>query len=208
MLSVVRLVVLDLPVWLLFVALVASHLAQQLYVGPLSTWMESLRLEGSTDQFGFYPELDTDVTYYNRQCTADDISTIDSNDLIIPQDATREQAADQMMTHGAVLIPDILTQTTATQLRDYLETRHQMQDQLPWHEKFWAEIGRLSLGLGAGDHPIVAQALQEVGNHPVVKRTVEGILGKDPAIVEISTLTTMHGAQPQGTKNIVCCVCV
>ena len=76
-----------------------------------------------------------------------------------------------------------------------------IQQDLPWEEKFWAQLGRLSLSLwlGVDDHPIVGQALQVVANHPVVKKSVEGILGTDPAIVEISTLTTMHGAQPQGT---------
>jgi hypothetical protein len=118
---------------------------------------------------------------------------------MLAANTSKEQAADTMMTHGAVLIPHILTNDTATQLRDYLETRHAIQDRLPWHEKMWGEIGRLALGLGVSDHPIIAQALLEVGTHPVVKATVEGLMGEDPAIVEISTLTASHGAEDQGT---------
>ena len=103
------------------------------------------------------------------------------------------------MTHGALLFPQILTPSTAQQLRDYLETRNRIQDQLSWFEKFWGDIGRLSLGLGVDDDPIIAQALQEVGHHQALHTALEGIVGPDPAIVEISTLTTMLGAQPQGT---------
>jgi hypothetical protein len=62
----------------------------------------------------------------------------------------------------------------------------------------WGEIGRLALGLGVSDHPIIAQALHEVGSHPLVKATVEGLMGEDPAIVEISTLTAAHGCEAQG----------
>ena len=194
-----RLVLLDIPLWVVVTLLVFSYLIQQVYLGPITALIDGLRMEGSTDDYGYYPELDKDVTYYSRQCDASDITTNNSNDLMVPADATKEEAADIMMTHGAVLIKNVLKNETASQLREYLEKRHEIQDQLGWQEKFWAEIGRLSLGLGVEDDPIIGQALEEVGNHPVVQKTVEGILGEDPAIVEISTLTTMHGATPQGT---------
>ena len=94
--------------------------------------------------------------------------------------------------------------TTATDLRAYLESCNVIQHSLSWHEKFWAEMGRLALGLDVADHPIIGQALQEVSNHPVLQKTVEGILGKDPAIVEISTLSAMHGCEAQGTCGMYC----
>jgi hypothetical protein len=198
-LFVLRTVVLDLPLLLVVLLWASTLLVHHLYNGPMQELIESFRRDGSSDELGYFPELDSDITYYGRQCTEEDITTRDSNDLMIPPEASAEEAADIMMTHGAVLVQDILNTSTATALREYLESRHAIQDELPWHEKMWAEIGRLSLGLGVGDAPIIAQALQEVATHPTLQRTLQGIVGDDPAIVEISTLTTMHGAQEQGT---------
>jgi hypothetical protein len=196
---VLRTVVLDLPLLLVVLVWASTLLVQHLYNGPMQELIESFRRDGSSDELGYLTELDSDITYYGRQCTEEDITTRDSNDLMVPPEASAEEAADIMMTHGAVLVQDILNTSTATALREYLESRHAIQDELPWHEKMWAEIGRLSLGLGVGDAPIVAQALREVATHPTLQRTLQGIVGDDPAIVEISTLTTMHGAQEQGT---------
>ena len=201
--SVLRTLFLDIPLIVVFALLVLSYLSLQFYVGPISTYIESFRREEIFNDIGILPELNNDITYYNRQCTKEDITTGNANDLLLPPDVTNEEAADTMMTHGAVMISNVLTKSTASQLRDYLEGRHEVhkKGKLPYQERFWSEIGRLALGLGAGDDPIIAQALSEVGNHPVVKRTVEGILGKDPAVVEISTLTAMHGAEAQGTQR-------
>ena len=76
--------------------------------------------------------------------------------------------------------------------------KHHNRETLGYNEVFWDEISRLSLGIGTKDHPVIAEAMEQVGNHPVIKRTLEGILGPDPAIVEISTLTSLNGASDQG----------
>ena len=196
-----RTLILDVPLLLLFTALVLSYLTLNLYTGPLATYIQSFRRQGATDSMGFMPELDHEVTYYNRQCTEEDITTGNANDLLLSRkNITREEAAHTMMTHGAVMIPNILSQDTAAKLRDYLEGRHEVfkAGKLPFQENFWSEISRLALALGADDDPIVAQALSEVGSNTILKTTLEGILGEDPAIVEISTLSAMHGAPEQG----------
>ncbi len=197
---IIVIIILDILLWASFALYLAAYGAQQVYLGPFTSLMESYKRiqDDNVDANGFYFDLDPDVTYYNRQCSSLDISTTDSNDLIIPQDSNRLQAADKMMVHGAVIMKDILSQGTAAELRDYLETRHAIKDQLPYMEVFFEEIGRLSLGIGTSDHPIIGKALEEVGNHSVLKTTLEGILGEDPAIIEISTLTTLHGAEAQG----------
>ena len=98
---------------------------------------------------------------------------------------------------------NVLSESTAGRLREYLEVRHTAFHEngkaLPWDEMFWdGDNGaRLSLGLGPDDAPIVAEAIAEVGANPQLKKTLESILGPDPAVVEVSTLTTMHGANPQ-----------
>ena len=57
---------------------------------------------------------------------------------------------------------------------------------------------RLSLGLGPEDTDIVAKAIAEVGANQELKKTLEAIVGDDPAVVEVSTLSTMFDAEPQG----------
>jgi hypothetical protein len=204
---------LEVPLLFLVTLYAAIYVSHALYMGPLQTLIESYRrttgAEGGEDEYGYYTDFIPDMTYYGRQCDARDITTNNSNHLLVPTQATTEQAAEIMMTHGAVLIRNLLQPETATQLRDYLETRHAIKNTLPWHERFWGDIGRLSLGLGVDDDPIVGRALQEVANHKVLQTTLEGIVGPDPAIVEISTLTTLHGARSQGMKVYSSvCVCV
>lgn len=194
---------LDVVLWIILITWASTHLIHNLYSGPIQTLIESYRRTGDVDHEGFYPDFFPDLTYYGRQCDATDITTSNSNDLILPPEVTKEEATDIMMTHGAVLIQNLLSKETATELRAYLETRNVIKDELPWHEKFWGDIGRLSLGLGVDDAPIIGRALEEVGSNPTLRTVLEGIVGPDPAIVEISTLTTMHGAKVQGTRQIL-----
>ena len=207
-----RLLFLDLPLYGVFGLWVLSLVVQNLYQYPVQQLIDDLRMQGLTDEQGFYPELDHQMTYYNRICTKEDISTTHPKDLMIPNNyhknnattttTTKVQAADIMMTHGAIVIPQVLQPETAQQLRHYLESRNAKRDQLGWQEKFWGEIGRLALGLGAQDDPIISQALREIGQNELVQTIVEGIMGEDPALVEISTLTAMQGCPDQGKKYI------
>jgi len=192
-----RWVLLDIPLLTAFCMLLSAHLLQHVYQGTIQPLVESYR-RGEADDEGYYSEFDFDLTYYNRQCDAEDISTHDASDLIITKEQTGAEAANVMMEHGAVVFKNVLSEQTATDLRAYLESRNEVRDTLSWHEKFWYEIGRLALGLGAHDNPVITKALHEVGTHAEIKKTIEGILGPDPAIVEISTMTSMHGAGDQG----------
>ncbi|KAL3935807.1 MAG: hypothetical protein SGBAC_008744 [Bacillariaceae sp.] len=190
-----------------FSVLTSAYLFQELYSGPFVAYMDSFRImDKGADDRGYFYSLDQDVTYYHRHCTKEDITTYGvnktdrSNLLLLPnEDTTPEYAQDIMMTHGAVMLPQVLTPETATKLRSYLESRHDIQDTLSWQEKFWTGINRLSLGLGFDDDPSIQQAIHEIGHNPMIQATLEGLFGEpDAAIVEISTLTSLHGAENQG----------
>ena len=197
--SLLRLLIFDIPLSALFILLVSSLVIRHTYHAYITTYIDAYRRSEPNEETGFYPDFEYDMTYYNRQCDKYDITTRDANDLYIdPSTATHEKAASTMMRHGAVVVPGVLQPTTATELRQYLESRHKIQAELPWHEKFFEEEDRLALGLGAGDHPVVTEALRQVGTNPTVRTTVEGILGPDPAVVEISTITSLAGADDQG----------
>lgn len=194
----VRWCILDLPFWIVVIVWASTRWISHFYQGPLQTFIESFRRYGSVDELGYYTDYSSDVTYFGRQCDATDISTSDSRDLILPAEVTKEQASNTMLTHGAVIIQNLLSKETASQLREYLEVRHDIKHTLPWHELFYDSDLRLSLGLGVHDAPIIAKALKEVGTNPTLRTSLEAIVGPDPAILEISTLTTMYGAEPQG----------
>ena len=191
-----RWILLDLPVAVLFGVLLLTLLLRYSYLTYVTPIVQSYKRGEFRDNF--YEDYDNEFTYYNRHCGPSDISTSSANDLLIHPEYTADEAADVMLQHGAVAIQNILTNETATELRQYLATKHHHKKELGYNEVFWQEQNRLSLGLGTKDHPIIAKALQEVGSHAVLKRTLEGILGPDPAIVEISTLTSLNGAENQG----------
>lgn len=192
-----RLLLVDLPFALLFSLLAVSLIVQRVYLSyvvPITQSYKRGEMNGN-----FYENYDNDFTYYNRHCGPEDISTRSADDLLIHEDFTGTQAADVMLEHGAVAFQNVLNNDTASELRAYLAQKHHEKESLGYNEVMWDEISRLSLGIGTNDHPtVIAEAMQQVGNHPVVKSTLEGILGPDPAIVEISTLTSLNGAEDQG----------
>lgn len=171
------------------------------YVQPLvESYRRSTHREADDD---FFPDFDNDFTYYHRHCSKLDISTTSSTDLLVQPDMTSQQAGDLMLKHGAVALRDVLDNTTVSELRNYLASRHAIRHTLSWNEVFWdGEYGtRLSLGIGTQDHPAIQKALEQIGSHDLVRRTVQGILGDDPAIVELSTLTSLSGAHDQGMHS-------
>ena len=194
------------PLLVCWALLLTSWFAKELWQGPLEELLQSYKLEhGDMDgSLGTYIARDHELTYYNRRCDHRDISTHDANDLLIDPAMSKEERKTVIMTHGAVVMKDIIGQDTAQELRQYLEGRHTEFHannlKLPWHELFWdGDNGsRLSLGLGPEDSDIVAKAISELGSNTQLKKTLEATLGLDPAVVEVSTLSTMHNAEPQG----------
>eukprot|EP00531_Pseudo-nitzschia_arenysensis_P000571 CAMPEP_0116125718 /NCGR_PEP_ID=MMETSP0329-20121206/5957_1 /TAXON_ID=697910 /ORGANISM="Pseudo-nitzschia arenysensis, Strain B593" /LENGTH=1049 /DNA_ID=CAMNT_0003619771 /DNA_START=197 /DNA_END=3346 /DNA_ORIENTATION=+ len=189
-----------LACWSLFLV---SIFVKELWYGPLDELLQSFRVEEVPTPLGTNRILDKELTYYHRRCDHRDISTHDANDLLIDPNMNLKERQDVAMTHGAVVMKDIISHDTAVELRAYLETRHHEFHtnnlELPWDELFWDGDGgtRLSLGLGPEDTSIVARAIAEAGSNPQLKKTLESILGDDPAVVEVSTLSTMFDAEPQ-----------
>ncbi|KAG7337440.1 hypothetical protein IV203_002703, partial [Nitzschia inconspicua] len=204
MFRLLRPFLLTLPLYATFIVWLAIHGLHVMYHGPLSKLVSSYEISELQDDYGLYMARDPEITYYNRQCHIDDISTHDANDLLIHDDFSRDQRKSVMMNHGAVVMKNILSQNTSSRLREYLERRHDTfikNDMvLPWNELFWngGDGSRLSLGIGPEDDPIIAQALHEVGHNRQLEETLTAIVGPNPALVEVSTLTTMHGASHQG----------
>mmetsp|Transcript_5739 Transcript_5739/g.8615 ORF Transcript_5739/g.8615 Transcript_5739/m.8615 type:complete len:751 (+) Transcript_5739:3-2255(+) len=101
-----------------------------------------------------------------------------------------------MMVHGASLYKNIISKETAKSLREYIVQRNK-------NLKPKEEIGvlenenRWSFGIGANDHPSVADALNEIGTHGMIRPALEKIAGVNPGLVEMTAITAAYGATDQ-----------
>ena len=188
-------------VWTLVCAVGLLRYCHSHYMIPL---VQSYERGGDMNSdTNLYDKFDHEFTYYNRRCSAADITTADASDLLVRPNMTGAQAAKVMRTHGAVAFQNVLRNDTAQLLRAYLGDKNKDTSALNYNEVFWlGEDGtRVALALGAGDHAVIRDALWQVGTHATVQRALEGILGPDPAIVEISTLTAKSGCDSQGIHS-------
>ena len=180
----------EAPLSLIFVGFVAS--ASLLYI--YDTYVTEILLAAKWRETNRLPN---EYTYYKRECLREDMTTFDATDLVIRPNATAEQSTQQMMRHGFGLIGSVLTPDTTAKLREFVMKRNAEltpAEAIPLD----GEHNRWSFAIGAAEDPIVATALREVATHPVVRPMLETLLGPDPAVVEITAITSAYGAQDQG----------
>lgn len=149
---------------------------------------------------------DTEVTGYHYTCTPDDISTRSADDLIIPNnnaDKTRKQkahdAVELMQTHGATMIPDILSAETADAVREFvLEENQRLAKQKGGLFYVIANEHRYSFGIRVADHHVsIRKALHEMAHHEVLQEMMTELVGPDPAVIEFTAITSEYGAATQ-----------
>lgn len=140
---------------------------------------------------------DLEITYYDRECDASDFTTTDLDDFTIFDEDTLDDGVDAFMTHGGVIVPQILSPNTTSQLRAYIIERNyatedpEEQYYVHEHEHRW------SLKLGAQDDHSVSLALKEIGEHKVFKPLIEEIAGLHPSVCEITSISAGYGATAQ-----------
>lgn len=116
---------------------------------------------------------DSDITYYMRQCDIHDLSTTSGADLFLPSNATADEAYEHQLVHGFTVFRSVLTEPTATALREYALARNRnltVQDSIYVIEN----ENRWSFGLGT-DEPSVTNAITELTSHPQLTDAVEKI---------------------------------
>jgi ectoine hydroxylase-related dioxygenase (phytanoyl-CoA dioxygenase family) len=136
-----------------------------------------------------------DLTYYTRVCSQNDMSTTNGNDLFLPINATPQDAYSHQLKHGFTVLPNILQPKTCENLRNYIVQRN---SKITEKESIFVIEGdkRSSFGLGT-EEVSVRQALKEIGNSPRLRPALEAILGPDPALIELTAITSMYGAVAQ-----------
>lgn len=188
--SWIRALFLDLPLAAFFTCLITFYCADIIYHEYYVPMFElSTRTLSNAN-------LRKEYTYYDRECTLYDMSSREGEGLVLHHNMTAKKAVDSMMTHGTAVIPNMLDVQTAKELRKYIMSRNKA---LTKTEKIPLSQGknRASFGIDATEAPIVSEALRQVANHVLFQGLIQGLVGEDPALTEITAITAWPGAPHQ-----------
>ena len=147
-------------------------------------------------------------TYYPRNCNHEDVSTSNFTDLIVPPTWDYTRAAENILTHGVSMFPNIIDRTTADGFRNFtLEKNARMsKEDLVYvmntytHKK---KQTRWAFAFTAHDHPSTPLVLKQVVENDRLRQTLEFFLGPDPALIKMQTITAAYKAEHQGWHSDV-----
>lgn len=173
-----------------FLALAAVYCLRSIHDDYFVTMVERAR---RTDD-----DLLEEYTYYDRSCNVADVTAgvKDAKDLYIQEDS-KNHGVDQMMTHGAVLFPDLLSPQTVEELREYIVTKNIAVKGTAAEFPMSQGHQRISYGIEGTEHPSISRALKEIHDNIELKHLLEGLLGVNPALTEITAITASYGCKAQ-----------
>mmetsp|Transcript_23994 Transcript_23994/g.66489 ORF Transcript_23994/g.66489 Transcript_23994/m.66489 type:complete len:848 (-) Transcript_23994:674-3217(-) len=183
---VLRWILLDASLVALFVMLVFVLVVHRLHDDYLHPQLQLMMFKPENRQY-------TDATYYQRVCEVEDFSTDSVEDLMIRDDFSTEDCAHHMLTHGVSVYPDLLTNETATELRDWIARENYMRES-------WNVIEnqhRFTWGIDVNMHPKLQTYWQELAANDRFRKGLEAIVGPDPAVIEFTAITSSYGASDQ-----------
>ena len=186
--SILRICIIDFPlvvVFGLYVSVYTFHIIHNTYLYPQMELMKFLDVERQYK----------DVTYYHRKCSVEDISATSIEELLLDNTThTSQQAKLHMLTHGASMYPNLLSNETARELRDYIITQNKQIES-------WFVIQnehRYSWGIDINNmHPKFQTFWKELASNKFLVESLEQIIGKNPAIIEFTAITSEYGAVDQ-----------
>lgn len=175
--------------FLLILAFAAVHCLRIIHDNYFVTIVQRAR---RTDE-----DLTDEYTYYERPCNLVDISATkeEASQLIVGPDT--DEAVDKMMTHGAIMIPKILSDSMLDELRNFVVWKN--DDVRGTSAEYPVTNGenRISYGIEAAEHPTVIRALKEIHDNDQLKNILEGLVGDNPALTEITAITAAYGSTYQ-----------
>ena len=136
-----------------------------------------------------------EMTYYNRICSELDLSTTRKEDLFLSDAATPQDAYQHQLRHGFTVFPSVLSEETATNLRDYIVSKNSKLSESESNFVI-AKENRYSFNLGM-EEPSVSRAAMELTSNHLLKKSVEKIMGTNPALLEMTAITSSHNAKDQ-----------
>lgn len=181
-----RVIFLDLPLLLSFALYLATIGLERLGTEYLIPQIYLQRFTRAKAEAG--------ITYYHRTCDAADQSAHDTSEFLVQPNMTTQDAVQLMITHGVTVIPNLLSEETATALRDFILAENEVSQSLL---HVIANHNRWSFPIQVDQHPSVAAALEEILNQPRLVNILEAVIGKDPAVIEFTAITQTFGSGEQ-----------
>ena len=181
-----RLILFDLSLLVLFAIFVFTVLLHKIHDDFLYPQLQLMFFERDNRQY-------TDTTYYHRSCTGDDITATSHHELMIQDNFTTEDSVQHMLTHGASIYPNLITNETATELRDWISRENKIREG-------WNVIesqNRYTWGIDINMHPMIQTFWKELASNEKFLNGVQAIVGPDPAIIELTAITSSFGATEQ-----------
>lgn len=192
----IRIALLDVPLIVLFslwVFTLAIHYIHNVYLS------KQIQLMG-----GFISDnrYQTDATYYRRVCTGEDVSATSLADLSVsssvpPSHHRRnvQDAVEKMLTHGAIVFPEpLISDETVTSVRNYIVSVNKGH---PLEVDTLEKNNRYAFPLDISMDPSLSKVWKELASHRTFIDVLEGIVGKDPTVVEFTSITSSYGAKSQ-----------
>lgn len=136
-----------------------------------------------------------EMTYYNRPCSKLDLSTTNKQDLFLPDTATPQDTYEHQLLHGFTVFPSVLSDETAVNLRNYIVSKN-LKDTEADPTVIIAYENRHTTTFGL-EEPSVSKAMMELTNNNYLKTSIEKIIGKNPALVEMAAITSSYNAMAQ-----------
>eukprot|EP00934_Nitzschia_sp_Nitz4_P001997 Nitzschia sp. Nitz4//scaffold21_size171442//47219//50125//NITZ4_002153-RA/size171442-processed-gene-0.112-mRNA-1//1//CDS//3329542387//1997//frame0 len=185
--SLLRLLLLDAPLITLFVLASGVVVLHQVHDNYLYKQLSGMRFHlAERDIF--------ETTYYHRICDDRDVSAHSVRELRLPPGATAKDASHHMLEHGATLYPNLLTESTASELREFIvKENYQRTDVFEVIEN----EHRYSWGIDINMHPALKTFWKELASNEALVGALEEICGPDPAVIEFTAITSAFGAVDQ-----------
>lgn len=182
---ILRTVILDFPLMLLFAAYVSTIILEEVHVQYIMPQVVQMKWGKKRQK--------EELTYYSRDCSRDDITTNSTKDLLLAKDTKPIACMEHMLHHGVSIYSDILSNETAKAARNYILERNVIEKSFHVIEN----DNRYSFGIKVNSHPSIQQALKEIGQHEQLQAALRKIVGPNPAIVEFTGITATFGAADQ-----------
>ena len=184
--SLLRTLLVDFPLTMLFAALVATILLHKVHDDYLYKQLELMRFQEDSRDFD-------ENMYYHRVCAGEEVSATSVSQLLLPENATAEECADHQMTHGVSVYRDLLTPETAHELREFIVEENKKQEGFYVIENQF----RYSWGIDVNMHPAIKKYWKELASNKVLVQGLQEIMGPDPAVIEFTAITSAYGAKDQ-----------
>ena len=184
--SVLRWIFMDGALTVLFAAFVFAAVLRRLHDEYLHPQLQLMLFQEERRQH-------TDTTYYHRVCDGEDFTASTPAELMIEDGFTTDDCVEHMLTHGVSVYPDLLTNETATELRDWIAREN-------YRREGWGVIeneNRYSWGIDMNMHPTLQTYWEELAANDKLRNALEAIVGPDPAVIEFTAITSSYGATDQ-----------